>query len=63
MRIKHVNKLIFVPLKINSLSNKFGFLGELLKGKVDILTISEIEMDERFPLGQFNSIQDGRFQD
>ena len=51
MRIKNVNKLIFVPLNINSVSNKFGFFGEFLKGKVDILMISETEMDESFPLG------------
>ena len=45
MRIKNVNKLIFVPLNINSLRNKFGFLGEFLKGKVDILMISETQME------------------
>ena len=48
MRIKHVNKLIIAHLNINSLRNKFEFLG-----KVEILIISETKIDESFPLGQF----------
>ena len=53
MRIKHVNKLIFAHLNINSLRNKFEFLVEFARGKVDILMISETKIDESFPLGQF----------
>ena len=53
MCIKHVNKLIIAHLNINSLRNKFEFLEELIRGKVDILMISEIKIDESFPLGQF----------
>ena len=41
MRIKHVNKLIIAHLNINSLRNKFEFLVEFIRGKVDILMISE----------------------
>ena len=53
MRIKHVNKLIIVHLNINSLRNKFEFLVEFTRGKVEILIISETKIDESFPLGQF----------
>ena len=53
MRIKHVNKLIIAHLNINSLRNKFEFLFELIRDKIDILMISETKIDESFPLGQF----------
>ena len=53
MRIKHVNKLIIAHLNINSLRNKFEFLVEFTRGKIDILMISETKIDESFPLGQF----------
>ena len=53
MRIKHVNKLIIAHLNINSLRNKFEFLVEFIRGKDDILIISETEIDESFSLGQF----------
>ena len=39
-------------LNINSLRNKFEFLVEFIRGKVDILTISEAKIDESFHLGQ-----------
>ena len=41
MRIKHVNELIITHLNINSLRTKFEFLIEFIRGKVDILMISE----------------------
>ena len=53
MRMKHVNKLIIAHLNINSLRNKFEFVVEFIRGKVDILMISEKNIDESFPLGQF----------
>ena len=53
MCIKHVNKLIIAHLNINSLRSKFEFLVEFIRGKVDILMISETKIDESFPLGQF----------
>ena len=53
MRIKHVNKIIIGHLNINSLRNKFEFLFEVIRGKVDILMISETKIDESFPLCQF----------
>ena len=53
MRIKHVNKLTIARLNINSLRNKFEFLVEFIKGKFDILMISETKVDKSFPLDQF----------
>ena len=53
MSIKHVKKLIITHLNINSLRNKFEFLVEFIRGKVDILMISETKIDESFTLGQF----------
>ena len=57
MRIKHANKLVIVHLNINSLRNKFEFLVEFIRGKVDILIISETKIDENFPLGQFKVLE------
>ena len=51
MRIKHVNKVIFAHLNINSLRNKFECFLEFNEGKVGILTVSEKKNDESFPLG------------
>ena len=50
MRIKHVNKLIIVHLNINSLRNKFEFLVEFIRGKVDVLMISKTKIDEKVNL-------------
>ena len=49
MRIKHVNKLIIVHLNINSLRNKFEFLVEFIRGKFDILMISEKKLTKVSP--------------
>ena len=46
MRVKHVKKPIFTHLNINSLCNKFVFLVEFVKGKVNILMISETKTEE-----------------
>ena len=48
-----MNKLIFAHLNINSIRNKFEFLAEQIKGKIDILMISETKIDESFPQGNF----------
>ena len=53
VRRKNLRRIIFVHLNINSLSNKFDALVEQIKGKVDILVISEAKLDESFPEGQF----------
>ena len=51
-----MKKLIIVHLNINSLRNKFEFLEDQIKGKVDLLMVSECKIDESFPQGQFKII-------
>ena len=48
-----MNKLIFAHFNINSIRNKFEFLAEQIKGKIDILMILETKIDESFPQGNF----------
>ena len=36
-------------MNINWIRNKFDFLANQVKGKIDILMISETELDESFP--------------
>ena len=56
MRIKHFSQLIIVHLNIKSLRNKFDFLVEFIKDKIDILMISETRIDESFQLCQFQRL-------
>ena len=53
-RIKNPNRIILSHLNINSLRNKFEFLQELLKEKVDVLLISESKLDDSFTNCQFS---------
>ena len=48
-----LNKLIFVHLNINSIGNKFNCLADIIKDNIDILMISEINVGNSFPDGQF----------
>ena len=48
IRNRNVNKLTFGHLKINSLSNKFDQLTEMVKGFVDIFLVSESKLDDSF---------------
>ena len=48
LRKDNVNKLIFAHLNINSIRNKFDNLSKLIRGKVDILLISETKIDDGF---------------
>ena len=50
---KHLKKLIIAHLNINSLRNKFEFLVDQIKKKVDRLMVSETKLNESFPQGQF----------
>ena len=43
----NVNKLIFSQLNINSIRNKIGYLATQVKGKRDILMISETKTNRR----------------
>ena len=51
-----MKKLIIAHLNTNSLRNKFEFLADQIKGKVDLLMVSECKIDESFPQGQFKII-------
>ena len=53
IRSDNMNKLILAHLNINYIRNKFQFLVEQIKGKIDILMISETKIDESFPQGNF----------
>ena len=50
---KHLKKLIIAHLNISSLRNKFEFLVDQIKEKVDRLMVSETKLNESFPQGQF----------
>ena len=41
-----MKKLIIAHLNINALRNKFEFLANQIKGKVDLLVVSETDLDE-----------------
>ena len=53
LRRKNLNRVILAQLNINSIRNKFDLLAEGIKGKVDVLMISETKIDESFPSRQF----------
>ena len=53
LRKDNVDRLIFAHLNINSIRNKFDNLSQLIKGKTDVLLISETKIDDSFPKGQF----------
>ena len=54
LRLKNSNRLFCAPLNINSLRNKFDLLANNVKGKIDILIISETKFDLSFPKEQFH---------
>ena len=45
----------FILLLINSLRNKLELLVDQIKGKIDLLMVSETKLDESFPQGQFKT--------
>ena len=53
LRKDNVDRLIFAHLNINSIRNKFDNLSQLIRGKIDVLLISETKIDDSFPKGQF----------
>ena len=53
IRKSNINKLVFGQLNINSLRSKFDMLIKMIKGFVDVFTISETKLDDSFPGGQF----------
>ena len=53
IRSKIPNGSMIAQLNINSLKNKFNSLVEILHSNVDILLISETEIDSSFPTALF----------
>ena len=53
IRSDNANRLIFAHLNINFFRKKFDFLATQVKGKIDILMISETKINESFPKGNF----------
>ena len=51
--MENLKNIIIGQLNINSLRNKFYDLAELIKGKLDILVITETKLDSTFPEKQF----------
>ena len=51
--IKNPDKVIISHLNINSIRNKIDELASLVRGKVDILLITESKIDDSFPTNQF----------
>ena len=52
-RLKNPNRLVIAQLNINSLRNKFDSLVRMLHNNLDILLISETNIDSSFPTAQF----------
>ena len=53
LRVKNVNRLIIGNLNVNYILNKFGQLKLFVQRKVDILIVTETELDSTFPTSQF----------
>ena len=53
LRIKNPERIIIGHININSLRNKFEFLADMIKDKLDILMVSETKLDSSFPEAQF----------
>ena len=50
----NIKRLILTNININSIRNKFDQLVDGVKGKVDVLMISETKIDNSFPTMQFH---------
>ena len=53
LRLKNVEKIIIGHININSIRNKIHILADLIRGRVDILLVSETKLDDSFPRPQF----------
>ena len=53
LRVQNLRNVIIGQLNINSLRNKFDGLAELMKGKLDIVVLTETKVDHTFPEKQF----------
>ena len=53
LRIKNLGRIVIGSLNVNSLVGKFDELKIKVKGKVDILILTETKLDHSFPTAQF----------
>ena len=53
LRCNNLNELVFAPLNINSIRNKFEIPSEQVRGNADVLMVSETKKDDSFPFGYF----------
>ena len=53
LRIKNIDRILLGHINLNSIRNKFHTFADLIKGKIDILLISETKIDSSFPSSQF----------
>lgn len=53
LKSKNLDILIIGHININSLRNKFEFLSNRIKEKLDVLMISETKLDNTFPISEF----------
>ena len=53
LRLKNVDKIIIGHININSIRNKIDMLADLIRGRLDVLLISETKLDITFPMPQF----------
>ena len=50
---KNFNSIVIANLNINSLRKKLDLLPDQIKGNLDVLAISETNLDDSLPAGQF----------
>ena len=50
LRLKNGDRIILGHININSIRNKIGLLGDMIKDKIDILLVSETKINSSFPL-------------
>ena len=53
LRLKNLERITIAHLNINSIRNKIGLLEDMVRGRIDILLVSETKIDGSFPLAQF----------
>ena len=49
----NLNKLVSIHLNISPIRNKFELFPEQVRGNADVLMVSETEIDDSFPIGNF----------
>ena len=50
LKLRNVNRLIFVQIDINSIRRKFGLLFSLVSNNIDVLLTGKTKIDNTFPV-------------